>query len=189
MALIVVGVVMSIGISILDLSIKQLNLSTNAKDSELAFHAANAGSECARQVRRTFADEMHAGTQVDFECFGTAEYSEVVAIIDTSDPFDTYVDDDSDVDAFHHRAWLTWGASPDVRCTKIEMFTAATSVTGDGATTTNLSTIIPGYPGDNDQNYCESGSKCTIASIRGYNRACANIGGYGVVERDLLLQF
>ena len=51
MSLIVVSVVISIGLVVLDLTLKQLRLSTNSKDSETAFHATNAAMECARYWR------------------------------------------------------------------------------------------------------------------------------------------
>ncbi|MFW6210467.1 MAG: hypothetical protein ACOC4E_03185, partial [Patescibacteria group bacterium] len=48
--LLVVGVVLAVGAVLLDLTIKQVQLSSTAKDSEIAFHAANAGMECARFI-------------------------------------------------------------------------------------------------------------------------------------------
>jgi hypothetical protein len=41
-----VAVVVSITLAVIELTIKQLNLTVTAKDSEIAFHAANAGIEC-----------------------------------------------------------------------------------------------------------------------------------------------
>ena len=73
--LIVVGVVLSVGLSILDLSIRQVRLSTNAKESELAFHAANAGMECARYWRRASSSEMETGQAIEPVCFGETPYS------------------------------------------------------------------------------------------------------------------
>jgi hypothetical protein len=69
-ALIVVGVVLSIGLSILNLSISQVRLSTDAKESEAAFHAANAGMECARYWRHEEGDKMGGGdNSFSPECF------------------------------------------------------------------------------------------------------------------------
>ena len=58
MSLIVVSVVISIGLVVLDLTLKQLRLSTNSKDSETAFHAANAAMECARYWRNEKNDDF-----------------------------------------------------------------------------------------------------------------------------------
>ena len=51
MTLVVVSVIISIGVSVLDLSVKQVRLSTNAKESEAAFHAANAAAYAANGCR------------------------------------------------------------------------------------------------------------------------------------------
>lgn len=69
MTLIVVSVVVSIGLTVLDLSIKQVRLSTNAKESEIAFHAANAGMECARYWRRAASTTVERGGAITPNCF------------------------------------------------------------------------------------------------------------------------
>jgi hypothetical protein len=46
---------------------------------------------------------------------------------------------------------------------------------------------IPGYP-DNTKT-CNAGERCTILSVKGYNRECGTATGYGSVEREVLLQF
>src|SRR6056297_3030355 len=57
-SLIVVSVVVSVGLVLLDVTIKQLRLSSNSTDSEIAFHAANAGMECAQFWRRDLSDAI-----------------------------------------------------------------------------------------------------------------------------------
>lgn len=177
--LIVVGVVLSIGLSILDLSIKQVRLSTNAKESELAFHAANAGLECARYWRRASSTEMELGQVISPECFGVSPNSNTNAQITTG------VTGDGEV--FQYRYEFTWGGS-EPRCTQINTLVASSSPLGAGATTSNMTTLIPGYP-DGNTKYCAPGSRCSTISVRGYNRPCNTIGGFGVVQREVLLQF
>ena len=70
MTLLVVAVVVSITLAVIELSIKQLNLAVTAKDSEIAFHAANAGMECVRYARRTASTSLESGeNSVRFDCF------------------------------------------------------------------------------------------------------------------------
>jgi Tfp pilus assembly protein PilX len=71
-SLLVVGVVISVGLSILDLSIKQVRLASNATESEKAFHAANAGIECARYWRRVLSMQIEDGMTLSPSptCFG-----------------------------------------------------------------------------------------------------------------------
>ncbi len=176
--LIVVGVVLSIGLTILDLSIKQVRLSTNAKDSEEAFHAANAGMECARYWRRVEADLMETGQSIDPECFGVSpdnlDFDEIT----------TGVTGDGQV--YQYEYSFTWGADP--RCTVINTLIASSTALGGGVTTTNMTTLVPGYPDGNDK-YCEAGGRCSVISVQGYNRPCSTLGAYGTVQREVLLQF
>ncbi len=178
-SLIVVGVVISIGLSVLDLTIKQVRLSTNAKESELAFHAANAGMECARYWRRASSSQMEVGDPISPECFNTSPDTNT---IDATVP--TYV---GDGESFLYSYEFTWGgASP--RCTQINTVVASSSAIGVGVTTTNMTALIPGYPNGTDK-FCEPGARCSTISVRGYNRPCNTATGYGVVQREVLLQF
>lgn len=177
-ALIVVGVVLSIGLVLLDLSIKQVRLSSNAKESEVSIHAATAGMECARYWRRASSTEMETGFGINPVCFGTAASNNTNSQI---------VSDPANGDVYQYDYEFTWGAT-DPRCTQVTAVVASTSVLGNGVTTTNMLTIIPGYTDGNDK-YCEAGAKCTVLSVRGYNKPCSGVGTYGTVQREVLLQF
>ena len=181
-ALIVVGVVLSVGLTILDLSIKQVRLSTNAKESELAFQAANAGMECARYWRREEATAMELGQNITPTCFGESADS------DTDSEITSGVVGDGEV--FQYQYEFTWGGE-EVRCTRVNTIVASTSALGAGVTTTNMTSLIAGYPDvdGTDSKYCEPGAKCSTISVRGYNRPCSTTGGYGVVQREVLLEF
>ncbi len=182
MTIIVVGVVLSVGLSILDLSIKQVRLSTNAKDSEIAFHAANAGLECARFVRRDNAVDMEAGNTAVASCFdGTTNIDPNTG----SDPQPTLI---GDGEAYLYEYEFTWGPAGSDRCTKIGTLVMSADLLQSGATTTNMIDLFPGFPDGAEYN-CEPGGRCTVVSVRGYNRACGTVDSYGVVEREVLLQF
>jgi Tfp pilus assembly protein PilX len=176
MTLIVVTIVISIGLSVLDLSIKQVRLSTNARDSEIAFHAANAGMECARYVRRMNSDEMEKGETFSDSCFSN-----------TVTPTRTDIVNTADGQVFRYDYAISWGEVTAPRCSQITTLVASSSVTGAGLVITNMLTLVPGYP-ENDKS-CAVGERCTVISVRGYNKACANISQYGIVQREVLLQF
>lgn len=176
--LIVVGVVLSVGLTILDLSIKQIQLSFISSESEKAFHAANAGAECARYWRGVASSSMVIGQTISPTCF------EVVPDTNTVNEITTGVTGDGEVYQYEYE--FTWGVEP--RCTQINTLIASSTALGTGVTTSNMTTLIPGYSG-NDDYYCDSGSQCTTISVRGYNQSCGTIGGYGIVQREVLLQF
>jgi Tfp pilus assembly protein PilV len=178
MTLIVVTVVVAIGLTVLDLSAKQIRLTTNAKDSEIAFHAANAGMECARYWRRQESAAMEAGSAVSPSCFGSALYSNNRTQITTN------VSGDGEVYKYDYS--FTWGGS--TRCSQITTLVASSTSSGSGLTVGNMTTLVPGYPAGNSK-ACAAGERCTVLSVRGYNKPCNNASGYGTVQREVLLQF
>lgn len=184
MTLIVVGVVLSIGLTILDVSIKQVRLSTNAKDSEIAFHAANAGMECARYVRNEESDLMEIGDSITPDCFGgTLESNGMTDLTGESDVV-------GDGEVFLYNYDITWGTAAD-RCTRVLTLVASADITGGGIVVSNVSTNgwMPGFP-TSEVIDCVAGSRCTAISVRGYNKPCSIVTtAKGTVEREVLLQF
>ena len=195
-SLIVVSVVVSIGLVLLDVTTKQLRLSSNSTDSELAFHAANAGMECARYIRReataAIEGDEFAATPIDpggsidgiGSCFGTS--------VDAPSVGSVPVDDTDDGDAFLYQYQFDWGTD---RCSEVDMVVAAaniftsTATAGDGITIseTAIRAEIPGYPRGQDL-VCSAGSYCTVISVKGYNRSCTNKDSFGTVQREVLLE-
>jgi len=180
-SLVVVGVVISVGLSILDLSIKQVRLSSNAKESELAFHAANAGMECARYWRREEADRIETGQSFNPTCFGGTLVSNTVTPIPSANVV-------GDGEVFQYKYEFTWGEGTEVRCTSVNMIVASANASGIGVTTTAMTRFIPGYP-VRDSTHCPAGAHCSTVSVQGYNLLCANKGGYGVAQREVLVEF
>jgi type II secretory pathway pseudopilin PulG len=167
MTLIVVGVVISIGLSVLDLSLKQVRLATNAKDSEISFHAANAGMECARYWRRVASSSMENGVAIAPSCFGTTPNTNTVTQVSTG--------------VFLYDYKFTWG-SPNQRCSQIVTLVASSTAPGPDLVINNMVTLVPGYP-DGNTKTCKAGERCSVVSVRGYNRPCST------VQREVLLQF
>lgn len=176
LTLIIVTVLITIGLSVLDLSIRQVRLSTDSRDSEVAFHAANAGLECALYWRRFEADDMESGQAVNPTCFGVSpDNNDVREIISGVSNGDAYVYD----------LQFTWG-NP-TRCTDITVLVGTSPLSGSDLLIEDVDDIIPGYPGDPDKE-CEAGTQCTVLSVEGYNKACGNISEYGTIQREVLLQ-
>ncbi len=185
-SLIVVSVVISIGLTVLDLTLKQLKLSTNSKDSETAFHAANAGLECARYWRNVASDAIEVGNNFNPSCFGLPSLGSVSA------------DEDTDVSGggedYVYRFESTWGTAPTQRCSEMTMLVIVADISElSEIDADELQAIFPGYPvGDleetDDKLVCESGSFCTIISSKGYSRSCESNNLPGTVQREVLLE-
>ena len=177
-SLLVVGVVISVGLSILDLSIKQVRLSTNAKESELAFHAANA-----RFWRREQSDQIESGQTISPTCFGETPNSNVVTDITSSNAT-------GDGEVFQYEYDFTWGGGTQERCTRVNMIVASSTADGSGITIQNINTLVAGYPpSSGSDKFCEAGSRCSTISVQGYNLPCGDTSGFGVVQREVLLEF
>jgi hypothetical protein len=180
-SLVVVGVVLSVGMVLLDLTIKQVELATTTRNSEIAFHAANAGMECAQYVRR--ANPTLNSTipgSITPECFGAS------ALANTRT-------ENAALDIYEYDYQFTWGSSGSERCSLIRMVVANPEVSDIDVndiliSNASFQTVIPGYP-DGQAFECSEGSQCTTISVKGYNRPCPQINNFGVVEREVLLEF
>lgn len=181
MSLIVVSVVISVGLTILELTLKQVRLSTNSKESEMAFHAANAGLECAQFWQADDANsatpEMETGGIISPECFGFS-----VGGISGTDASTIVGVSVSNATAYQYVFQVPWGT----RCSKINII-AINSVLSATGTVSGMETLIPGYAYGNTKE-CESGARCSVMSVQGYSRACSEIGSSGTVQREVLLE-
>lgn len=176
-SLVVVTAVLSIGLVILDLSIKQVRLAATTKDSETAFHAANAGKECGLYWRRQAAAAMEGGMVTpDIACFGVNAGPQSAGSVGYT----------GDGQAHLYEYDFTWNGGD--RCTRIATVVAAADSAGSGVAVTNMQSVIPGYPtaGTFD---CPAGARCTVMSVKGYNKGCGQINAYGTIEREILLRF
>lgn len=179
MTLVIVSAVISIGLTLLELTIKQLRLATNAKDSENAFHAANAGVECLRYWRLTSATAFENGTgdTVPMTCFGSGAVNPTMTDLSAGSEL-----------LFQYDVEFSWTAGGAQRCSKIRFITLSSDPTSGGVTLASVPTYIPSYPGTNKT--CPAGGRCTIASVQGYNQTCSIVsdGSIGTVQREVLLE-
>jgi len=187
--IILVSVILSIGLSVLDLSIKQVRLSSNSASSEVAFHAANAGVECARYWRSEQENQFINGSNLtNISCFDAPNIPVVVPYtIPTLPPSSGRAYRSGGGVAYQYEYQFTWGTNLR-RCTQINTIVARADLIGSGVTITDMDDLIDGYPG-NVIFFCDAGSRCTAVSVKGYNRPCAASFGRGTVQREVLLQY
>ncbi len=178
LTLIVVSVVVSIGMTLLDLTIKQLRLGTGSKDSESAFHAASAGVECIRYWRLASSTEFEegGGSLVPIACFGQPAVN----------PTEIPIAGVGTEDIYQYEFQISWGDAAAPRCSEITMITLSSDPTSSGVTLTGIPALIPGYPASDK--VCQPGGRCTIVSAKGYNKSCATISQVGSVQREVLLE-
>lgn len=173
--LIVMGVLLGVSTSLLNVTLKQFQLSGITLSSEVAFQAASAGMECA-----LFYD--HPGPSdppgpFDVPGDGSTRAPATISCMEDSDT-DSNPAGSGDQQEFQ----FDWGTAPNQVCTKIIVTKFYEDLGFDGdAVGPNVAiggvTYRP-LP-------CPEGSVCTIVQSRGYNVACTAIPTAGrVVERE-----
>lgn len=185
--IIVLSVVLAIGLSLLEISLKQINLTITARESELAFVAANSGVECAQFSRfnieqsTDFDDE-----QFRFACFGQSR------ILD--------VNGGNPAGSSATQTIIGNAASPNRAV--IESFQTQYDLETEGGEMCVDMTVVTidvrgratGYPysfsnqGVASRN-CPGNSVCTNIFSRGYNRSCSDIGDRNTVQREMTAEF
>ena len=199
-SLIVVTVVVSVGLALLDVTIKQLRLSSNSTDSEIAFHAANAGVECAQYWRRASSDVIQGDQFGSPEVPPGGSLSDVLNCFGVNDVGGTYRDDRTitmsgggEVVFYEYEfSWAPDTSGDFTRCTEIDMLVVATDIFGANdsqITYADISAagVVPGYPPGQDLE-CQAGSFCTVISSKGYNKSCSDKNTFGTVQREVLLE-
>lgn len=199
MAVIISGVVLSIGLGILMTTVKQVNIGTGTVESERAFQVAAAAMDCVRYLRNEQSNNFIYDDQtVDITCFGVG--GETM--------------DDSLTSSFGNRKQRqSFAASFDVNtgvrnlCMEIEVRVLNTnidttwSIYNIGALASYYALfpwlVPPTYTPD-DESWtvdgetisCDAYDICTRAVTRGYNYECADIATEdGVIVRELTAEF
>jgi len=171
LAVLVAGIVLAIGMSILSVALKQFKISSIGFSSEKAFQAANAGMECLRywdissSNGGTFdvpGDGTPQSGPVSITCFGSTDTSGAAQ---------------SGEEQNFQFEWNNTGDSKDGVCTDVSIYKYYDS---------NAGTVINvgGY-----SETCPKGVECTIIQSRGYNRGCSQLNSTKTVERELFVRY
>ncbi|MFM2374412.1 MAG: hypothetical protein RLZZ234_407 [Candidatus Parcubacteria bacterium] len=154
-AVLISSVVLAVGLSMLNITLKQYIFSGTGRESEIAFYAADAGMECA-----LYFDTSTAGGVFDLSAtggsFSCMDQSTTAPAGGTSGVAKTFV--------------FEWNTSGQTVCTKIAItkYYSATNPVSMGAAGT-----------------CDARATCTQVESRGYNRGCNGLSSARVVERAL----
>jgi len=167
LSLIISSIVLSIGLSMLNITLKQLTLGTTTRGSEIAFQTASAGMECLRYTRTAKSADFVAGNPVIADCLVTTASTR-------SQP-------DTDVDLYHFDD-MDWSISGGSQCIDMDVYIFNASVTGANADVTADARGV--------SKTCSAGDICTYGFVQGYNRSCAEItSSIFTVQRELTIEF
>ena len=190
LTILVIGVVLAVTLTSLNLAIKQVQLSADTRDSEVAFQAANAGLECVRHWRRAERNAFESGNSVPINCFGSS---------DTSSPTPVALDPSANEgSAYLYEYQIPWGdAGFGQRCSQMRFVVMTADIDGGGMSISNedMRDALEGYPQRPDSTECEAGGRCTAFSSQGYSAECPdNIDELesfplGTIQREILVEF
>jgi hypothetical protein len=168
LALLVASVALAIGLSLLDITVKQLTLNTTVQESEVAFQAAAAGMNCLQFARNQEPIE----SQIDGGNFNVPCLQTSLSFIDS----DTSLFSQRFIEQFD---WTTNGG--DTLC--IDTLMVVVDATAAAR--------VFNAPYNEPAKTCTMGDVCTYAYSRGYNRSCADIaaGSIFAVQRELTAEF
>lgn len=175
--IIVLSVVLAIGLSLLEISLKQINLTITARESELAFVAANSGIECGQFSRFNLTSSLNFDNgRFSFGCFNTGQR--------------------------HVQVGVSNAEGSGMRSGRVEQFnTAYDLTTASGAMCIDITVFIIDNRTSNleythvftnqgvGERVCGGNSVCTNIFSRGYNRSCRDVGDRNTVQREMTAEF
>ncbi|MCR4286008.1 MAG: hypothetical protein NUW00_03905 [Candidatus Kaiserbacteria bacterium] len=160
--LLLMGVLLGVGASLLSITLKQYQLAGIAYSSEMAFQSATAGMECAlyHDFPKSGVSPFDVGETVgDMTCMGVSDaVAGAVGTITSGE---------------EQRYQFSWGA-PEV-CSEVSIY----KYFSDSA---NVNYTINGT-----NKSCPQNSSCTVVKARGYNVSCGAVNAGTnprVVERE-----
>ncbi|MFM2381950.1 MAG: hypothetical protein RLZZ76_717 [Candidatus Parcubacteria bacterium] len=179
LALIISSVVLAIGVSILHISVNQINLSSTARESEFAFQAAHAGIDCMMYWRSEksldFVDTDGTLANPTINCFAG---NPITTLKRSYVPFSG---------AGYVREYINtfeWG-SP-LRCSQVSMYVINANGSDDAVVHFSDNRGI----GTNGVKTCSAGTVCTVLISDGYNRACNELDStIFSVQREVVVEY
>ncbi len=179
--LIVVSVVLSIGLSILHITSKQLSLSVSGRESEVAFQGAAMGMECMRYHRSVPATReslLHEGAgawppSLDCADISPASYSEDTLLNDSGGGRFLY--------SYNYQYDIPRESGSDI-CIETTLY-----ITDMRDSSANLNYALSNEGLSNLT--CTAGTVCTTIFARGYNRPCDSLDSILTVQRELSIQY
>lgn len=173
LAIIVSGLILTIGLILVDTNVKQITLSDAAVESERSFHAAYAGVECAQFWN--IADVWDDGAaETNIRCIDQVQQTHTIAnaynAVEVKEIEFNWIDADS----------FSPSDTSYEMCTNMTVYKYFNPV---------ASTEMTVLPATFDNRTCVPGVECTVVQSRGYNRDCGSISNIRTVEREVTVRF
>lgn len=167
LTIVIISVVLAVGISLLEITVKQISLSTTGRDSEVAFHGAQAAAECAQVVVQDI-DFLNAGAQdATIDCFGAGAVTESAAMSDSGRTAE-------------YTFQFEWNNSEQDLCSEADIYIMDATGGAYSKNFTNQGLV---------SETCNNGDVCTIVFARGFNRGCGDLDSLRTVQREITISY
>lgn len=178
--IVIVSVVLAFALTILELTIKQVVLSSVVRDSTAAYHVANAGFECIQNWRKYHPTDSTLPSNMD--CLGETDNAASKSV---SPP--AALSSETLYKGLQFE--IATESSNDI-CAEIDVLIIDNSTESAAITAIEEAGVSLPFPDPTpDSDYeCSAGNVCTFVFSRGMNRACGE-GGTGVVQREVFGRF
>lgn len=173
LAVLVSMIVLTVGLTILNASLKQITLSNIALESERAFHAAYAGVECAQFWN--VGDVWDVGTNTQ-----SIRCMDQNVTTDNSAPLAFNADEVWTIQFDWQSGSGADGTYTYDMCTDMTVYKYF-----DSSSPTTMTVLPPGFA----NRICEIGVECTVVTSRGYNQPCGSLTNIRTVEREVTVRF
>ena len=168
-AVVIASIVLSIGLAVLSIVFKQLQISGIAHESEIAFHAAYAGADCAE-----FRDRSADQNAFDVPGNGSLQSAATtITCMGVSSANSNGRARSGDEQLFE----FTWDGGN--ACTIVSFYKFY-------STSSSVSVVVDG---EQMRSSCPVGAECSVIKSRGYNAACDSLTGDRIVEREITIVF
>jgi hypothetical protein len=163
--LLLMGVLLGVSASLLNITLKQFQFAGIASESEVAFQAANAGIECAQ-----YRDQVD--NKFDVPGNGTGQAIQAVSCMGVGG-----TGNGTAQSGIEQRFQFSWGGL----CTEVSVYKFY-NTSGSAPMVVNGTTLKAGG--------CPQGSECTYVQSRGYNVICSQLQTTArVVEREYTILY
>ena len=185
LTLVVISIVLAVGLSLLQITVKQLSLSSIARESTVAIYAANSGIECI-QYHRLVPETLEKFLRDD-----TVGWPPTVQCADVNPTWtatQTLIDNDQGrfLYNYKYRYELDQGSSgtADDACMEVSLYVAdmrqATANIDYTVADEGLATISCN---------ANTASVCTTIFSRGFNRPCDQLNSIFTVQREFTVTY
>lgn len=179
LAVIITSIVLAIGLSILHITMKRVDLGVTAFGSETSFQTAASAADCLLYLGRVHrAEFLSQASSIPIDCLG-----QTGKVLSAATKISTVNEKVTEYKYTGASGGLDWTpAAGQDYCFALDVYVYNASAMTSG----QLAYTIADH---GVTHTCNAGDVCTYGFARGFNVACNSLGGLDVYQRELSVNF